>query len=269
MGSRRKSAKARPQQGVQGVEIGMRLAFTLAAASGPLTLGELAQAAGLPASKAHRYLVSLCRANIVEQDGRSGRYDLGKGALTLGLEAQHRLDEFRLADQALDDLLAATRLTVGLVIWGDKGPTVVRRKEGRHAVTVSTRVGSIMSPITTVAGRMFAAYLPQDVVGPMIDTEFAAGTTLPFDHATYEKQLADIRHDGLARRSDRVPLGIDAVGAPVFDRDWHLTMVITVMGAHGAVDLGDRSPAAQALVAIARSLSERFGWRAAIAPPPG
>lgn len=259
--------KARPQQGVQGVEIGMRLAFTLAAASGPLTLGELARAAGLPTSKAHRYLVSLCRAHVVEQDGRSGRYDLGKGALTLGLEAQRRLDEFRLADEALDDLLAATKLTVGLVIWGDKGPTVVRRKEGRHAVTVSTRVGSIMSPITTVAGRMFAAYLPRNVVAPMIDAEFAVGATLPFDRATYENQLEDIRRDGLARRNDRAPLGIDAVGAPVFDRDGHLAMVITVMGAHGAVDLGDRSPSVQALVAIARSLSERLGWRASAARP--
>ncbi len=251
---------------MQGVEIGMRLAFALAAAPGPLTLGELAKAASLPTSKVHRYLVSLCRAKIVEQDSRSGRYDLGKGALVLGLEAQRRLDEFRLADEALDDLLATTMLTVGLVIWGDKGATVVRRKEGRHAVTVTTRVGSIMSPITTSAGRMFAAYLPRDVAGPFIDEEFATGAAHP-DRKTYEAQLAVIRRDGLARRFDSAPPGIDAVCAPVFDRDGHLTMVITIMGAHGAVDLSDRSTAVRSLVNAAHGLSERLGWRAAVRQP--
>jgi DNA-binding IclR family transcriptional regulator len=258
---KRKASGTRQQQGVQGVEIGMRLAFALAAAPGPLTLGELGRAAGLPASKVHRYLVSLCRAKIVEQDSRSGRYDLGKGALVLGLEAQRRLDEFRLADEALDDLLATTMLTVGLVIWGDKGATVVRRKEGRHAVTVTTRVGSIMSPITTSAGRMFAAYLPRDVVRPFIDEEFATGAAHP-DRKTYEAQLATIRRDGLARRFDQSPPGIDAVCAPVFDRDNQLMMVITIMGAHGAVDLSDQSTAVQSLIGAARGLSERLGWRA-------
>ena len=130
------------QQGVQGVEIGLRLAFALAHSPGPMALKELARAAKLPPSKTHRYLVSLCRAGIVRQDGPNGRYDLGTGALELGLAAQRRLDEFRLADQAIAELWEETGLTVGLVVWGDNGPTVVRRKEGAHPVTVSTRVGS-------------------------------------------------------------------------------------------------------------------------------
>ena len=53
------------QQGVQGVETGLRLAFALAHSPGPMALKELASAAKLPSSKAHRYLVSLCRAGIV------------------------------------------------------------------------------------------------------------------------------------------------------------------------------------------------------------
>ena len=249
----------RPQQGVQGVEIGLHLAFELAKSRGPMALGDLARAAGLPASKAHRYLVSLCRSGLVEQDPRSGRYDLGKGALVLGLEAQRRLDEFRLADAALDELFDTTQLTVGLVIWGDQGPTVVRRKEGAHAVTVSTRVGSHMSVLSTSAGQMFAAYLPKRVVEPFIKAAFAANTGTSVDRASYDALLADIREKGLSRRRGDSYLGIDAVCAPVFDREGALEMVITVMGARGAVDLEPESPAVQALVKTAKSLSERIG----------
>src|SRR5688500_6620736 len=114
-----KKKTRKPQQGVQGVEIGLRLAFALARAPGPLALRELARAAGLPTSKAHRYLVSLCRASMVRQDGPNGRYDLGTGALQLGLAAQRRLDEFRLADEAIAALYEETGLTVGLAVWGD------------------------------------------------------------------------------------------------------------------------------------------------------
>lgn len=261
----------RPQQGVQGVEIGLKLAFALAQAQGPMALGDIARAAGLPASKAHRYLVSLCRAGLVEQDGRSGRYDLGRGALALGLEAQRRLDEFRLADDAIEDLYAATQLTVGLVIWGDQGPTVVRRKEGLHAVTVSTRVGSHMSVLTTSAGQMFAAYLPRRIVEPFIKAAFtanagrsggpAAGRTP--DRAGYDALLADIRARGLSRRRGDSYLGIDAVCAPVFDRDGMLEMVITIMGSRGAVDLEPESVPVRALVRTANALSERLGFRPA------
>lgn len=253
----------RPQQGVQGVEIGLHLAFELAKSRGPMALGDLARAAGLPASKAHRYLVSLCRSGLVEQDARSGRYDLGRGALVLGLEAQRRLDEFRLADAALDELFDLTQLTVGLVIWGDQGPTVVRRKEGVHAVTVSTRVGSHMSVLSTSAGQMFAAYLPRRVVEPFIKAAFAANSGPSagpnIERASYEALLAEIREKGWSRRRGDSYLGIDAVCAPVFDREGALEMVITVMGARGAVDLEPESPAVQALVKTTKSLSERLG----------
>lgn len=57
--------KKKPQQGVNGVEIGLRLAFALARSPGPMALKALARAARLPPSKTHRYLVSLCRAGVV------------------------------------------------------------------------------------------------------------------------------------------------------------------------------------------------------------
>src|ERR1700691_3384611 len=69
---------ARAQQGVQGVEIGLRIAYALANAPGPMALRDLAAATRLAPSKVHRYLVSLCRSGMVEQDGTNGRYDLGR-----------------------------------------------------------------------------------------------------------------------------------------------------------------------------------------------
>ncbi len=259
--------KRKQQQGVNGVEIGLRLAFALARSPGPMALKELARAARLPPSKTHRYLVSLCRAGVVRQDGPNGRYDLGTGALELGLAAQRRLDEFRLAEEAIGELYEETGLTVGLVVWGDHGPTVVRRKEGTHPVTVSTRVGSNMSVIRTNAGRLFAAFLPKAVTAPFVDAEFKHlgpdGPVLDMgkaiDRAAFEQVLARVREQRLCRnRGDTVP-GIDAVSAPVFDHDGRIVMVMSIMGARGAIDLALDSAPVKHLVRVSNALSLKLG----------
>ena len=252
------------QQGVQGVETGLRLAFALAHSPGPMALKELARAAKLPSSKAHRYLVSLCRAGIVRQDGPNGRYDLGTGALQLGLAAQRRLDEFRLADEAIARLWEETGLTIGLVVWGDHGPTVVRRKDGAHAVTVSLRPGSNMSVVRTNAGRLFAAFLPKTVTEPFITAEFKSGVPVldlgrPIDRAGFEQVLARVREQRVCRNRGDTVAGIDAVSAPVFDQEGAIVLVMTVMGARGAIDLALDSPPVKMLMRACDELSLKLG----------
>lgn len=46
-----------------------------------LMFKEIAAAANMPASKAHRYLVSLVRSGLVQQDNANSKYDLGPLAI--------------------------------------------------------------------------------------------------------------------------------------------------------------------------------------------
>ena len=85
--------------GIQSVEVGFGLLQVLGEAAGPLMLRDLARAANMSAAKAHRYLVSFQRLELVVQDSASTRYDLGPAALKLGLASLSRLDAVRLARQ--------------------------------------------------------------------------------------------------------------------------------------------------------------------------
>ena len=69
--------------GIQSVEVGFALLQALIDAPGPLALKDLAAAAGMPAAKAHRYLVSYQRSGLVKQDAATSRYDLGPMAFPL------------------------------------------------------------------------------------------------------------------------------------------------------------------------------------------
>jgi DNA-binding IclR family transcriptional regulator len=259
-----KGKKKRLPQGVQGVEIGARVLLALARAQAPLALNQLARASELQPSKAHRYVVSLCRAGLLEQDPRSGRYDLGPAALHVGLAAQYRLDEVRLADQAVEELHEATGLTVGLAVWGDHGPTVLRRKEGPAAVTVSRRIGSTMSLLGTNAGRVFAAFLPRQKTATLFASEFARGAA-PIDKRRrltrrgFEQLLATVRRNGWSATQGGSFVGLDSVAFPIFDHAGTVCMTLSIMGAHGTVDLSTDGRAFKEVRRSANWLSERLG----------
>jgi predicted transcriptional regulator len=92
------------KHGVQSLEIGMGILRAMVNGQRSMMLKDIAAAAEMPASKAHRYLVSLIRAGLVEQDPLTSRYDIGPFALNIGLVAIDRLDRVRLGLAAIAEL---------------------------------------------------------------------------------------------------------------------------------------------------------------------
>ena len=109
-------------RGVQSVDIAVRLLQVIAAAPGPLSLKDVSDAAGMPPSKAHRYLASFVAAGLVTQKHRSGAYDLGRAALRLGLAAMARLDIVNDAASAMEDLVERSGATALLAVWAQSRP---------------------------------------------------------------------------------------------------------------------------------------------------
>ncbi|MET0186778.1 MAG: helix-turn-helix domain-containing protein, partial [Achromobacter sp.] len=85
------------RRSIQSIEVGCTLLTALVEAATPLSLRDLAQAAGMTSAKAHPYLVSFIRVGLVQQDGVTGQYELGAFALQMGLVSLQRLDPVRAA----------------------------------------------------------------------------------------------------------------------------------------------------------------------------
>lgn len=244
--------------GIQSVEVGFALLDGLTRSRGPLMLKDVAAAAGMSAAKAHRYLVSFQRLGLVTQDPRTTRYDLGPAALKLGLASLARLDAVRLARERMPALMESIGHTLALAVWGNHGPTIVHWEESPQAVTANLRLGDVMPLLSSATGRCFAAYLPPEVVAPLLQEELARGaalhrTDLPTSPAAVEALLAEVRAQGAARVVDTLLPGIVAFCAPVFDAGGHLALGITTLGSvatfdpqwNGAIDTPLRAAAAQ------------------------
>jgi len=259
---------ASDRQGIQSIEVGFRLLRVLAATNRPMMLRDIAKGAGMPAAKAHRYMVSFMRIGLVEQDSTSGRYDLGSYALDLGLSGLGRLDPVRLAGPILDTLCEEIQETVALAVWGTHGATIVRIVDAGAPITITLRAGTVLPLSKSATGRAFAAFFRSPYLKQLLDEELRAAaetskTAVTTLRRQTEKTLTEIREHGISRATGSLTPGINGFSAPVFDHSGRMVAAITSLGSVGEFDVEWGSPVAKAMLAAAEKLSQRLGHNAA------
>lgn len=250
----------RGSRGIQSVEVGGQLLLALLRLGRALPLKTLAAEAGMTAAKAHPYLVSFGKLGLIAQDEASGHYGIGPLALQLGLVAQQQLDPVRVAGEALPALAAELGHTTALAVWGPQGPTMVRIETPPTPIHVVMRPGTVMSLAGTASGLLFAAHRPRGQVRALFDAERARGAPgARIDFVQFERQLAEVRLQGLATVADTLVPGINAMAAPVFDPWGELALSLTVIGPSATLDMAPQGAPAELLRAAARAASQRLG----------
>ncbi len=253
------AAPPRLQRGIQSVEVGGQLLRALAHQGRPMALKDLARDAGMTAAKAHPYLVSFGKLGLIEQDAQSGHYGLGPLAMQLGLISLQQYDPVRLATPLIGELARTLGHTVGVAVWGNRGPTMVRIEEAPSAVHVNMRHGTVMSLRGTASGLLFCAYLPRATVLPLLAAEQPPGRRSTGFDAGLQTQLAHVRELGLAIAVDASVPGISAMAAPVFDVNDNLVISLTAIGPSAVFDVRADGAVARVLRHSAGELSRQLG----------
>jgi DNA-binding IclR family transcriptional regulator len=244
--------------GVQAMEVGLKLLGPLIEAGVPLNLKAIAEAVNFSPPKAHRYLVSLIRAGLVEQDEQTGRYGLGQLALGLGLTALGMLDKDRVGRTAAVNLRHETDHTANFIVWGSGGPTValVEPSPSPGSVFLTMRIGAILTLLRSASGYVFLAYLPRDATRELLEKE---RRSFKISNEEIDALIARTRRHGIGWVTDSLNPGVSAISAPVFDHDGNLAYAFTVIGQSGHFDTSPDSPVAKILLAKARAISSRLG----------
>lgn len=254
---------ANRRQRVQSAETGMVVLKGLARLGGRASLSVLAAHVAESPAKVHRYLASLIEEGLVAQDGSSQHYHLGAESIQIGLAAMRQADPIRIAEASLLRLCESLEVTCFVAVMGNKGPTIVRFEEPGLPVTVSVRVGSVMSLLWSATGRVFLGLLEGSCVRALADAELAAApedlraqldATKPIDALRDE-----VRRVHCAVVRDTYQRGISAVAVPLYGHAGHVCAVITALGASGGFDPAIDGPIAIAVRHEANAISALLG----------
>lgn len=239
--------------GIQSVEIGLAVLRALASMRAPGPLSAIVAKCGLSPSQTHRYLASLIVARMARQDS-SGNYDLGPGALELGLSALARNDPFRAADEAVSEFVRDTGRTVLLAALGPVGPTIVRWHAGYPPLVASLTVGSVLPLLRSATGRVFLSFIPERQLAELIANEVTLSTGLTsVDIPALKSQ---VQTQGFAFVDGSLLPGLRAVAFPIFDIQGHPFLVATMLSSEVFSREADRE-VVDLLKGVCHSLSVR------------
>ncbi|MDJ0787252.1 MAG: IclR family transcriptional regulator [Myxococcota bacterium] len=195
------------------IDRALALLFVLHESREALGVTQVARAAGMPKSSAHRLLAALSRRGLVEQD-ESGRYAPGFALVALGLGAQGRDAIARVTRPALFELAEGLGETVFLCAPRGGHLVVVDKVEGAGFLRAAPDVGTRIPTHATAVGQLFLALRPEAV--PLGSEPFESfGPATPRSRAELEPRLSAIR---VARRAESrggwIP-GLWVMAAPI------------------------------------------------------
>lgn len=223
-------APGRDHGGIQSVDIGMTVLRTLAQANGPMSLKEIGVACAMAPSKAHRYLHSLVAGGLVQQQRRSGKYDLGMFALRLGASAIRRIDVVNRVGDHLEDLVDQLQMPAHIAIWTDEGPIAVRWQRTPSSLISPDVLGSVLPLLRSATGNVFLSHLPDRMTHSLVAAEIQKESELenPVDVDVAEI-IRKVREQGYAMAIGTFLPHHVGIAAPVINWDDEICAVVTVV----------------------------------------
>lgn len=244
--------------GIQSVEVAARILMEMAAIGRPFQLKELASRLGWSPAKVHRYLVSLTRTGLVDQMPGVGRYAIGQAAIALGLAGLRSLDTVEVVSGMLVGLRSEIESTILLSTWTEAGPVIIRQIESTQPIYMNIRVGTILPLTRSATGQVFAAYLPEPMLRPLLKREVASLDG--FNRAEWTECLETVRRNKIAVLGPPglVP-SVNAMAIPIFDHTGALALVAGILDQPHALSTDPQSPVGRRMVAFGEDASRRLG----------
>lgn len=178
----------------------------------------LAEAAGLAVPTAHHLLATLVAEGFLAQDERA-RYMLGPKIAVLADAFQRDLTPPSYLLAPLHRLVSATQETAYLARWRRGEIHLLSSIEGQQTVRVSVPEGRYRDAHARASGKLFLAYLDEDVR----DAYLGAHPLRKLTESTITSRrrlleaLAGVREQGYAVEEEEFQSGLSCIAAPVFE----------------------------------------------------
>jgi DNA-binding IclR family transcriptional regulator len=250
------------RRGIQSVEIAFRILGVMQGSQQAMALKDIAPLAGLTASAANNYLVSLVRTGLAAADEKPGHYRLGPAALSLGVSAIQQIDGFEVVRREVTNLRDMTKRSAAVTTWTDDGPISLFKQDGDQRGAFEFRTG-LIPMLTSAAGKIYAARLPANLTAPLIEQEWAAVFGGKVDIPKFrEDAVRELKRRGYTTivRSDLS--GYVSIAAPVSDWNGDVRFTLSLAGTRASIKVEPSSDHVKALLDSASSATQALGGKA-------
>ncbi len=204
------------------------------AESGERTLGvsELARTLSMSRSGVYRILISLRTAGFIEQDQSTSRYQLGVGALKVGMAYQRHNSLVQAADDSLLALADATGETATLSVRRGWSRVYLNQVPSHHELRVIVTLGVPYPLHAGASSKVILANMNPAEVDEYLAHDDLQQLTLRtiVDAAALRQEIDTIRSNGYATSEEERQTGAISAAAPLFSRSGTILGALSVTG---------------------------------------
>jgi DNA-binding IclR family transcriptional regulator len=258
----KKSDKTSAVYRVQVLDRAVAILNVLAETSEGLSLGDVSAAVRLHKSTAHRILINLEGARMVDRDATTGRYRLGLRLFELGSAA---IAQFNIRDRArsyLEALVNETDETVHLCVLDAGEVLYLDKVEPTRSVRLSSRIGLRNPAHCTAVGKAMMAWLDDSEVEAIVQRHGLRHFT-PRTISTLAELRADltkIREQGYAIDDEEHEEGVRCVAAVVRDHAGRPAAAMSISGPSFRIPMEKVPIFAQSICRATQHLSREWGY---------
>ncbi len=250
-----------PIAGVKAVRLALEILEHLAKqeATG---VTDIATALGTTKARAHRHLRTLINTGYAVQEAGGERYSAGPRLIVLAQTLAQENSLTSISRPVMLKLREAFGHTVTLAKVTGGVVKMVDALEGNGQINIGVRIGLDL-PLHANAGGKLALAFGESEVRQSIDTlpldRFTAHTITVRD--ALKAEIEAVRRQAWANAPEEFVLGINAVSAPIFDRERRL---VATLGMVNSIQFLGRRPNAEqirGLTEAAREISGHLGLK--------
>lgn len=239
---------------IGSIRIACRLLRALELGNAPLSLKDLSTRTEMSASKAHAYVATFVEEGLVMRDS-AGKYSLGPFAMQLGVAAMRQSDIIAMAREECEKLHERLACSVFLSIWGNRGPTVIYKVDGRSLI--STRIGHVLPILGSSSGQLFLAYLPRHETEAALEPELRADRE---KEREVETIIRRVRADGFSGMTAQGTYA--GIAAPILRSDGRIIASLSISRPSESVDRAMRLELGKMVKEAALRVSAAMGFDA-------
>lgn len=224
---------------------------------------EISKKLGFHKATVSRILLILMRYGFLQQNPRTKKFMLGSSIANLGWVINQFLNTnlVHIAKSYIDDLRSTLKETIVLEVLAGNSTVMVYIAEGPQPVRIAGTLGDRL-PIHAAAGaKAILAFSPPEVRDSLLNGQMPRFTPNTItDPEMFQRQLQDVRRQGFSFDNEEIDVGINAVGAPLFNYKEKPVAAIVVAGPSPRVTWDSDSPIVARLKDTAAKISAQLHY---------
>jgi IclR family KDG regulon transcriptional repressor len=194
---------------------------------------EISKKLGFHKATVSRILLDLIRYGFLQQNPQTKKFMLGPSITSLGWAINHFLNTnlVHIAKPYIDELRNILKETIVLEVLAGNSTVMAYIAEGPQRVRIAGTIGDRI-PIHAAAGaKAILAFSLPEVRDTFLNGEMPRLTPNTItDPEIFRRQLQNIRRQGFSFDNEEIDVGINAVGAPIFNYEEKPVAAVVVAG---------------------------------------